>query len=200
MTRFDRLARRWDLNPRRVKAAKITTSKIKELVDVEGREILDYGSGTGLIAFNLCEEAAHVTAMDNSPQMLRQLSQKMKEAKIDSITPVLHDIRYQPLPKNRYDLIVTAMTLHHIDDPALFVQKGVAALKKGGCLAISDLESEDGTFHTMGNDDVKHFGFEKSEIEKLYRKFGLKIRFVDTILSIRKHRDFPVFLAIGCVE
>jgi len=197
MSRFDRLAREWDLNPRRVESAKITTEKIKSLIDITDKTILDYGTGTGLIAFGLFEKAARIDAMDNAPGMLEALREKIESAGISNITPILHDIHHEPLPETEYDLIVTAMTLHHIDDPDMFVRKCVGALKRGGYLAISDLVSEDGTFHTMGNDDVKHFGFAKEEIEAIYARNGLKMIYHEIVQVIRKHRDFPIFLAVG---
>ena len=197
MSRFDKLALQWDLNPVRVKSALKTTRKIKELLDIKDKDILDYGAGTGLVSFDLFEDARFVTAMDSSQGMLDELNRKIKEANITNIKTALHDGDINPLPENSFDIIVTAMTLHHIKKPLDFIKKASRSLRKGGYLVISDLESEDGTFHGCGNDGVEHFGFDKEEIANFYEKAGLKTIYLQTNETISKHKDFYVFLAIG---
>jgi len=197
MNRFDRLASEWDLNPRRVNSALKATNKIKEIVDIKDKDILDFGAGTGLISFSLFEDAKSVTAMDNSQGMLDELDRKIKEADILNIKTELFDADENKLLESSYDLIVTAMTLHHIKDPLSFIKDAKTALKKDGYIAISDLESEDGTFHTHGNEDVEHFGFDKDQIKKWYEESGLEVIYVETNEIINKHKEFNVFLAIG---
>ena len=197
MSRFDKLATQWDLKPARIKSALKTTRKIKALIDIKDKDILDYGSGTGLVSFDFFEEAHTIVAMDNSQGMLDELNRKTTEANITNISTTLHDANIDPLPKKTFDLIVTAMTLHHIKQPANFIQNASEALKEGGYLAISDLESEDGTFHNMGNDDVEHFGFDKEQIRGFFGDAGLEMVYLETNEVIEKHRNFHIFLAIG---
>lgn len=197
MSRFDKLASQWDLNPRRVESARKTTQKLKKLLEIKDRDILDFGSGTGLISFDLFEEASSVTAMDSSPGMLDEMNRKIEEAGISNITTKLFDANVDSFEKEQYDLVVTAMTLHHITNPAAFIQNAAISLKPGGYLAISDLESEDGTFHSHGNEDVAHFGFDKEKIQKWYAEAGLEMVYLETNEIINKHRDFHIFLAVG---
>lgn len=197
MSRFDKLAKEWDLKPARVESALKTTRKIKELIDIKDKNILDYGSGTGLVSFDFFEEARNIVAMDNSQGMLDELKRKVSEANICNITTVLHDANIDKLPRHAFDLVVTAMTLHHIKEPALFIRNAARALKEGGYLAISDLESEDGTFHSTGNDDVEHFGFDKEQIITFFEEAGLEMVYLETNEVIEKHQNFHIFLAIG---
>jgi 2-polyprenyl-3-methyl-5-hydroxy-6-metoxy-1,4-benzoquinol methylase len=197
MSRFDKLASQWDLKPARVESALKTTRKIKSLIDIKDKDILDYGSGTGLVSFDFFEEARSIVAMDNSQGMLEALNRKTTEANISNISTTLHDANSDKLPKKVFDLIVTAMTLHHIKEPENFIQNASDALRTGGHLAISDLESEDGTFHSMGNDDVEHFGFDKEQIRTFFEEAGLEMVYLETNETINKHRDFNIFLAIG---
>ncbi len=197
MSRFDKLAAQWDLNPRRVESARRTTSKIKELIDINKFDILDFGSGTGLVSFDLFEESNSVIAMDNSVGMLEAMNQKIVDAGIMNIKTKLHNGDEDLFETNAYDLAVTAMTLHHIKEPAVFIKNIVSSLKGGGYLAISDLESEDGTFHSAGHEDVEHLGFDKAQIQTWYEEAGLKMIYLETNEVIKKHRDFNVFLAVG---
>jgi 2-polyprenyl-3-methyl-5-hydroxy-6-metoxy-1,4-benzoquinol methylase len=197
LSRFDILAAQWDLNPRRVKSAKITTDKLKKLIDIENFDILDYGAGSGLISFNLFEDVNSVTAMDNSKGMLKEIQRKIDKANISNIYPLLHDGNKDSFKSKKFDLAVTAMTLHHIKDPKSFIKNITKSLKDGGYLAISDLESEDGTFHTDGNKGVEHFGFDKSDIISWFEDAKLKLIYCETNETIQKHKDFDIFLAVG---
>ncbi len=197
MSRFDKLATEWDLKPARIKSALKTTRKIKEIIDIKDKDILDYGSGTGLVSFDFFKDARSIIAMDNSQGMLEELDRKTTQANITNIKTKLHDANTDSLPKKTFDLIVTAMTLHHIKQPANFIQNAVDALKDGGYLAISDLESEDGTFHSMGNDDVEHLGFDKEQIRGFFEDAGLELVYLERNEVVEKHRDFHIFLAVG---
>jgi len=197
MSIFDNLAKEWDLNPRRVKSAKATTNKLKSLINIKNFNICDFGAGTGLITFNLFEDAKSITAVDNSKGMLEELNNKINKANIKNINTLNLDIEKEGLPKNSYDLIISAMTMHHIKDTKKFINSLKNSLKKGGYLAISDLLSEDGTFHSRGNEGVHHFGFDKDEIIKLFEDLGFEIVDFSVVDVIKKHRDFELFLVVA---
>ena len=197
MTRFDVLARDWDLKPERVKSAKNVSDTLKSLFSLEGMDILDYGAGTGLVTFDLCEAARRVVAMDYSKGMLEEIDKKSAKANIDNVHTRHHDINIEDLPKEQFDLFISSMTMHHIDDTRDFLTKAKASLVKGGYVAINDLESEDGTFHSMGNDDVAHFGFDKDAVEALFVELGMEVVFFETVEVISKKQDYPIFLIVG---
>jgi len=197
MSVFDNLAKEWDLNPRRVKSAKATTNKLKSLINIKNFDICDFGAGTGLVTFNLFEDAKTITAIDNSKGMLDELNKKINKANIKNINTLNLDIEKEDLPKNSYDLIVSAMTMHHIKDTKKFINSLKHSLKKGGYLAISDLISEDGTFHSRGNEGVYHFGFDKDEIIKLFEELGFEIIDFSIVDIIKKHKDFELFLVVA---
>ncbi len=196
-TRFDRLAQEWDLKPERVKSAKNVSEKLNELFDLEQMKILDYGAGTGLVSFDLCEKAHHVIAMDNAKKMLEEIDKKANNAGIDNVYTRYHDINKEALPKAQFDLFISSMTMHHIEDTKAFLEKAKASLVEGGYVAINDLEREDGTFHSMGNDDVAHFGFEKEDLRVLFEEVGLEVVYFETVEVISKEKDYPIFLIVG---
>jgi len=197
MSIFDNLAKEWDLNPRRVKTTKATTNKVKSLINIKNFDICDFGAGTGLVTFNLFEDAKTITAVDNSKGMLDELNNKINNANIKNIKMINLDIEKESLQKNSYDLIVSAMTMHHIKDTTKFLNSLKSSLKKGGYIAISDLLSEDGTFHSRGNEGVHHLGFEKDKLIKLFEEVGFEIVDFSVVEVIKKHRDFEVFLIVG---
>jgi 2-polyprenyl-3-methyl-5-hydroxy-6-metoxy-1,4-benzoquinol methylase len=193
---FDSLAKEWDLNPNRLKSAKALSETIQKLIPLSGKKIIDYGAGTGLVTFSLCDDAKEVLAMDNSKGMLEELDKKVSDANITNIKTFLHDIEDESLPTG-YDLFISAMTMHHIEDTKMFLTKAKESLNVGGYLAITDLVSEDGSFHSRGNDGVYHFGFDRSKIVELYKELGFEIVYDDIVEVIKKDQDFPIFLIVG---
>ncbi len=67
-------------------------------------------------------------------------------------------------------------------------------LNENGFIAIADLDSEDGSFHS-DNTGVHHHGFERNELEKLAREVGFKdIKFDLASIIDKPHCTFTVFL------
>ena len=197
MSRFDRLAQEWDLKPERVESAKKVSDKLKSLFTLKGMDILDYGAGTGLVTFDLCDEARRVVAMDYSTKMLQEIDKKAQKAGIDNVHTRHHDMNNEDLPKEQFDLFISSMTMHHIEDTKGFLTKAKSSLVKGGYVAITDLELEDGTFHSMGNEDVAHFGFDTQKLKTLFKEMGLEVVLFEIVEVISKKRDYPIFLIVG---
>lgn len=199
MNRFDTAAKDWDKKPTSLLVAKQTAENIAQQIDLKDKEILDYGCGTGLLAFALSDNAKSVVGMDNSQGMVDMFNQKAKEFGFSNNSAVKHNIDLETLPKNHFDVIVTSMTLHHIKDPNDFFKKCKEALKPNGNLCISDLDEEDGTFHAKHNNDgVQHFGFSHETIKKLYNDNGYTLDFLENICELeRENGTFPILLSIG---
>ncbi|MFA7084536.1 MAG: methyltransferase domain-containing protein [Arcobacteraceae bacterium] len=202
MNRFDKAAKEWDTKPTSQLVAKATSQTIREFISLDNKEILDYGCGTGLLAFSLSDEAKLVVGMDSSFGMVEVFNQKASDFGFENIKAVQHDIETQDLPVLAFDVIVTSMTLHHIENPDSFIKKCKEALKPNGYLCISDLDKEDGTFHAKHkNDGVNHFGFSKEEIKQFYAKNGFNLLFLDDICTLeRENGNFPIFLSIGQLQ
>jgi 2-polyprenyl-3-methyl-5-hydroxy-6-metoxy-1,4-benzoquinol methylase len=94
-----------------------------------------------------------------------------------------------------YDLILSSMTLHHVQDvPALF-RAFAAHLQPGGAVALADLDEEPGTFHD-GHGDVFHLGFKREAIREWLEAAGFMAVGVETAAVTRKaDREYPIFLA-----
>jgi 2-polyprenyl-3-methyl-5-hydroxy-6-metoxy-1,4-benzoquinol methylase len=116
-----------------------------------------------------------------------------------NIIPFNQDIIQEPLTQ-QFDGLVSSMTLHHVEDLEAFFKTIYKNIKKGGFIAIADLESEDGTFHS-DNTGVHHFGFSENELREIVEKSGFKDVKIENINTIQKpHRDFGVFLLTATKE
>ncbi|HIP54670.1 MAG TPA: class I SAM-dependent methyltransferase [Sulfurimonas autotrophica] len=189
---FKEKAQNWDSGNIRVNGAKIIANAIeKEIPLNKNMEILDFGVGTGLLGFCIASKVKQVYGVDTSAKMLEKLQEKNSSDL--HITAYHQDIMKEPL-KQQFDGIISSMTLHHIEDLDDFFATIYKNIKKDGFIAIADLESEDGTFHS-DNKGVHHFGFDKTSLYEQAKKHGFKDIKIENINTIQKpHRDFGVFL------
>ena len=198
MSRFDELALEWDKKKERVENARKIGEAVASSVPLSKyMTVMDFGAGTGLLTLYIQPYVRKIYAIDNSEGMLSVLKEKIESAGIDNIIPVLKDLEKDEFEENFYDLIISSMTLHHIKDIETFLKKIYRALKKGGYLAVADLEKEDGTFHD-DNTGVYHYGFDKDYIERVFKETGFKDVNVKTVNKIKKNdREYGVFLVVG---
>ena len=163
----------------------------KEIKLHDNMEILDFGVGTGLLGFEIAKSVKKVYGVDTSPKMLEKLEEKNRENL--NIIPLCQDIIKEPLSQ-KFDGLVSSMTLHHVENLKDFFTAIHKNLKEKGFIAIADLRSEDGTFHS-DNAGVFHFGFEEKELRVALEECGFDNVSYETINVIKKpHREFGVFL------
>lgn len=108
--------------------------------------ILDLGSGPGAGSFALARRfpAAHVTAVDISPQMLHRLRERASaHGFADRISTVEANIDgpWTELSEGGpYDLIWAAAFLHHVADPARTLARAFGQLRPGGLIAVTEMD------------------------------------------------------------
>lgn len=198
---FDSKARQWDENPVfQERANKIAAAIVAGVPLTPTMRALDYGSGTGMLSFPLQEQLGHITLKDTSAGMLTVADEKIAAWGIGNMSTRLMDLTAVPMPDERYDLIYSSMTLHHIPDTNAILQAFHMLLNPGGWLCIADLDPEDGSFHGIQVD--VHHGFERSVLATKTEQAGFNdIRF-STVFEIVKQtesgdRVYPVFLMLA---
>lgn len=193
---FDTRASTWDEDPARLQLAAGIFSALERQIPLQpGYAALDYGCGTGLLTLALAPRVRHLAAIDSSKGMLDVLAQKIQAASIRNVDPLLADFSKDPLPPGHFDLVASAMTLHHVlDIPAILLQF-FSLLSPGGYIALADLDAEDGTFHS-NNAGIPHFGFDRDLFSRQLRACGFANIQFTTATRVQKHgRIYPVFLA-----
>lgn len=195
---FDSKARQWDENPVfRERGLKIADAVRRAVPLNRHMSALDYGCGTGLLSFPLKDELGAILAADSSAGMLDVLAEKIAAQGVTNITPAKLDLLADPPPAQRFDLIVTSMTLHHVPDTDHILSMFHDLLNPDGYLCIADLDQEDGSFHGLEVD--VHHGFDRAELGARAEKAGFGEVGFQTVFSIAKEsengtRDYPVFL------
>lgn len=154
--------------------------------------LMDFGSGTGLLLERIAPHVGKITAVDISSSMNKQLNAKLAtlgcELEIIEIDLEKSDI------DQRFDGIISSMTMHHVRDIDAIFRKFHALLNDGGFIALSDLDSEDGSFHTEDT-GVFHTGFDRETLANIARVSGFENVIVTDASVVHKPQgDFSVFL------
>lgn len=112
--------------------------------DLPREVIVDLGSGTGTGAMALANrfQDAQVTAVDVSPQFLARLVEKGRAAGIaDRIHTLEADLDDGWPPIEGIDLVWASNSIHHVKDPGRVLADVYTALRPGGLLVVSELDS-----------------------------------------------------------
>jgi cyclopropane fatty-acyl-phospholipid synthase-like methyltransferase len=158
-------------------------------------KVMDFGAGTGLLSYFIAPHVDTIVAVDNSPSMLEKFKEKSIEFACKTEIVEL-DLSQQELEQT-FDGIISSMTMHHLKETKALFKKFYNMLNENGFIAIADLDSENGTFHS-DNTGVFHFGFERKELEKIVKEVGFKeIRFELASTIKKPHHEFTVFLMLA---
>jgi SAM-dependent methyltransferase len=153
--------------------------------------VMDFGAGTGLICGQIAPVVQRVTAVDISQTMLDRLTAKPELKKVQT---VCQDILVTPIDE-KFDLIISGFALHHIEDTGKALQSFAEHLSTGACLALVDMDEEDGSFHAEDNTGVYHNGFNRNELEKLLQIHAFEnIQFVGTHFFNWQDKEYSAFL------
>lgn len=154
--------------------------------------VMDFGAGTGLISSHVAPRVEKITAVDISEAMLGKLMAKPElQGKVDG---VCRNIMEDPIDA-QFDLIMSAMAMHHVEDTDRLIQSLSGHLKSGAKVVLADLDTEDGSFHPEEIQGVYHDGFDREGLKSILDKHGFtNIDFVTAHTFKRDGKDYSVFL------
>ncbi|MDD4854689.1 MAG: class I SAM-dependent methyltransferase [Sulfuricurvum sp.] len=191
--RFNQAAEGWDNGEIRQNIAQsVFQTIVSRIALLNSMNIMDFGAGTGLLSFKIAPMVHSVTGIDLSEKMLEQITAKNSDTV--HVRAVCQDIMNTPLDETFHG-IVSSMAMHHVEDTAALFETFYVHLKRDGFIAIADLEAEDGSFHTHGNEGVHHFGFERDCLRKTIEKAGFEhVRFHHAYTVEKEMQSYPVFV------
>jgi len=201
--RFDKDAANWDAKSHRVRLAGDVSAAIRQEVVLHAdMKVLDYGCGTGLVSLPMAGEVSSLTGIDSSSGMLEVFSQKALELGYRNVLGLLIDLENGDTLSERYDLILSSMTFHHIRDIQMVIARLFDVLNPGGAFCLADLDPDDGLFHSDPS-GVHHQGFKREEMISHFRSAGFQNIRVKTAAIMRRpgtdgiEREFTIFLITG---
>lgn len=190
---FDNKAQDWDANDMVRQLSSAIGSAILEQVPLHNQmNVMDFGAGTGLITSCVAPLVNRIVAVDTSEAMLDALVSKPElRGKVEA---VCRDIIDKPLDA-QFDLIMSAMAMHHVEDTHKLIQRFAEQLKPGAMLALADLDKEDGSFHPDETAGVFHHGFERDDLQAILEEHGFAaVHFLKAHTVTKEDKEYPVFL------
>lgn len=199
MSEFDDKAAEWD-TPERLERAHFLADRIREHVPLRpSMRAIDIGAGTGLLGLDLLHDVGSVVLTDPSKGMIDVARTKIEtDGIVDASAHVFDFPATEPPPGAPFDLAVSLLVLHHVEDTEATLRSIHAMLVPGGRIGLIDLDEEDGSFHDPDQPGIHHHGFDRERLVALATAAG----FVDAETRIvgeldRDGRRYPLFLLTG---
>lgn len=197
---FKDRANQWDDNPKRQSFTENSYNYIIDKLDIpKETKMVDLGGGTGLLTLKFLDDVSEITVVDTSSSMVEVLKEKIELNSLDNINIIQQELVDGVIEKESVDLVISSMTLHHVEDIYLQLEDVYNILSDGGKIAFIDLIEESGDFHSEGADYI-HTGFSKLDILELleFTKFiNVKFKVFESFDKEGRKgtmKNFPVFI------
>ena len=139
---WDRNAGRYDRFMRKDRAA---YEKMYELIRpvVKDKTMLELATGTGLIAKNIVNAAAHIEATDASPEMIAEAKRDNRSAKLHFS---VQDMFRLPYVDKSFDVVIVSNALHIVPQPEKALAEIRRVLKDDGVLIAPTFTHAENSF------------------------------------------------------
>ena len=127
---WDKNAGRYDRFMRKDRAAYETMYGLIRPV-VKGKTVLELATGTGLIAKNIVNAAAHIEASDTSAEMIREAKRRNHSAKLYFS---VQDMFCLPYADESFEVVIVSNALHIVPQPEKALAEIHRVLKDDGVL------------------------------------------------------------------
>lgn len=171
---FQEIASEWDNLQDSFFSDKIRKKAFKLAKISEGDIAADIGAGSGYVTEGLLSRGLNVIAIDQSENMLKELSEKFQDKKREKIELIckVGEGENLPLEENTVHYSFANMYLHHVEKPINAIKEMVRITKPGGRVVITDLDT-----HSYDFLESEHYdrwkGFDRSDLKKWYLESGL---------------------------
>lgn len=146
-----------------------TTRVVAKLVSLG--KVLDLGSGDGVLAELLANNAEHYTCVDNNAKAIEAAKSRLKH--LNNVEYRQQDIHQLDFSENTFDCVLMLHVLTYSTHPKLVIEQAHKFCKPGGKLIIS-------TLHLHQHETVladyghKNLGFKTTQLEQWCEQIGFK--------------------------
>ena len=139
---WDKNANRYDRFMRKDRAA---YEEMYELIRpvVKGKTVLELATGTGLIAKNIVNAAAHIEATDASAEMIAEAKRDSRSAKLYFS---VQDMFCLPYAGKSFDVVIVSNALHIVPQPEKALAEIHRVLKDDGVLIAPTFTHAENSF------------------------------------------------------
>ena len=139
---WDRNAGRYDRFMRKDRAAYETMYVLIRPV-VKGKTVLELATGTGLIAKNIVNAAAHIEASDTSAEMIREAKRRNHSAKLYFS---VQDMFCLPYADESFEVVIVSNALHIVPQPEKALAEIHRVLRDDGVLITPTFTHAENSF------------------------------------------------------
>ncbi|APH16724.1 methyltransferase small domain protein [Clostridium sporogenes] len=197
---FDSIAQEWNVIRSEYFEERLKY-KILSITNIKDKIVGDLGCGTGFVSLAVANEASIVFSIDNSINMLRELSTSASKKDYKNIYPIKSSLDNLAIFDESLNVVFINMALHHIKNAKKAIAEMYRVLKKDGVVVISDVREHDGEWAKEEMFD-EWLGFSKEQMTNWLEDAGFKnIEIENTNLSCKgysskgEYTETGIFLA-----
>ena len=175
--------------------------KILSITNIKDKIVGDLGCGTGFVSLAVANEASIVFSIDNSINMLKELSASASKKDYKNIYPIKSSLDNLAIFDESLNVVFINMALHHIKDAKKAIAEMYRVLKKDGVVVISDVREHNGEWAKEEMFD-EWLGFSKEQMTNWLEDAGFEnIEIENTNLSCKgysskgEYTETGIFLA-----
>ncbi|EDU38571.1 class I SAM-dependent methyltransferase [Clostridium sporogenes] len=175
--------------------------KILSITNIKDKIVGDLGCGTGFVSLAVANEASIVFSIDNSINMLKELSTSASKKDYKNIYPIKSSLDNLAIFDESLNVVFINMALHHIKDAKKAIAEMYRVLKKDGVVVISDVREHNGEWAKEEMFD-EWLGFSKEQMTNWLEDAGFEnIEIENTNLSCKgysskgEYTETGIFLA-----
>ncbi|ACA56684.1 class I SAM-dependent methyltransferase [Clostridium botulinum] len=175
--------------------------KILSITNIKDKIVGDLGCGTGFVSLAVANEASIVFSIDNSINMLKELSASASKKDYKNIYPIKSSLDNLAIFDESLNVVFINMALHHIKNAKKAIAEMYRVLKKDGVVVISDVREHNGEWAKEEMFD-EWLGFSKEQMTNWLEDAGFKnIEIENTDLSCKgysskgEYTETGIFLA-----
>jgi len=116
---------------------------VAQLAPASGELVLDVAAGAAHLGRALAPHVAYVSALDLTPEMLRQGQRLAAAQGLPNIAFLVGDASALPWTAEQFDLVVCRLALHQVADPAVVVREMLRVTRPTGRIGITDMIADD---------------------------------------------------------
>lgn len=179
---FDAHAHEWDaIRSLHIAEDEVERAIVRTLDGLVTGHLLDVGTGTGRMVELLGKDAARVTALDRSPEMLRLARSRLAGKQI-AVDLVHGDFERLPLADGAVSTIIMHQVLHYARMPEAVIAELSRVLTPGGALLIVDFAPHD---REELRREAAHarLGFSDGQMRRWFTAAGLGVDGVETLVG-----------------
>ncbi|ACA45253.1 class I SAM-dependent methyltransferase [Clostridium botulinum] len=175
--------------------------KILSITNIKDKIVGDLGCGTGFVSLAVANEASIVFSIDNSINMLKELSASASKKDYKNIYPIKSSLDNLAIFDESLNVVFINMALHHIKNAKKAIAEMYRVLKKDGVVVISDVREHNGEWAKEEMFD-EWLGFSKEQMTNWLEDAGFEnIEIENTNLSCKgysskgEYTETGIFLA-----